>query len=469
MTRPYALDVVAAPTISVNSLEYKYPAYTGLLAQRVEQQGDVKAIEGTQVTIHALANEPIQSAYIDFDCDATLDQRMQIDGVKARATFTAALLPDRLQAAHHSYQLVFKNEAGQQNLQPVRHQIEVTRNLSPEIQFVLPKKDEIDLPLNGAVDLEVVANDPDFALRRIKLSTANDKRPLAEVVLLDEVRRGQFVRKIHFTPGKLGLKAGDVVVYSATAEDNKDPLPNRTETPQRRIRLISPTPGKTPPEQVAGNDAADGQQGQPQSKGQGGGDDEHPRGGQDEPEKGPGKGNAQANKPDAEPRDPADEQQPGEEPAKDDAAGEKGGPQGAGKQGDDKQGEGQQGDAGEKGGADGSDKQSQGAGEKGAEKEGAGEKGDEPSAANDGSNDSDAIERILKHREEQNQGSSGSSAAEGDQSQQPPDSGQQQKQKPGQNVGRIAIAAQWGDEKGQDPSASQQPPAKGEQPGDRAE
>ena len=34
------------------------------------------------------------------------------------------------------YQLVFKNAEGQQNPQPVRHQIEVTRDQPPEIQFV---------------------------------------------------------------------------------------------------------------------------------------------------------------------------------------------------------------------------------------------------------------------------------------------------------------------------------------------
>ncbi len=435
VTRQYALDVVAAPTIAVNSVEYKYPAYTGLLAQRVEQQGDVKAIEGTQVTIHALANEPIESAYIDFDGDATLDQRMQVDGVNAQATFTAALQPDRTQAAHHSYQLVFKNEAGQQNLQPVRHQIEVTRDLAPEIQFVLPKKDEIDLPLNGAVDLEVVANDPDFALRRIKLSTASGKGPLKDVTLLDEVRRGQFVRKIRFTPGKLGLKAGDVVVYSAVAEDNKDPLPNRTETPQRRIRLISPSGSQAPRDQVAKDDAADGQKGQPQDKGQGGGDDEHPRAGEGEPEKGPGKRDpVAANKPDAEPGDPADEQQPGDDTAKDDAAGEKGGKQDAAQQGD------KQGDTGQEGAAEGSDKQSAGAGEKNGGEKGAGEKGAdegaEPSAANDGSNDSDAIERILKHREEQNKGAGGSSDADKEPSQQQPDSGKQKQSKPGQDAGK---------------------------------
>lgn len=463
ITRQYMLHVVAAPTIAVNSVEYKYPAYTGLLAQTVEQQGDVKAIEGTQITIHALANEPIESAYIDFDGDATLDQRLQVEGEKAQATFTLALQPDRLQAAHHSYQLVFKNEAGQQNLQPVRHQIEVTRDLSPEIQFVLPKKDEIDLPLNGAVDLEVVANDPDFALRRIKLSAASGKGPLKDVMLLDEVRRGQFVRKIRFTPGKLGLKVGDVVVYSAAAEDTKDPLPNRTETPQRRIRLTSPTGGQPPRDQVANDDPADGQKGQPQDKGQGGGDNEHPRSGEVEPEKGPGKRDAQtANKPDGESGDPADEQQPGNEPSKndgpskDDAAGEKGGKQDAGQQGD------KQGDPGQEGAAEGSGRQSPSAGEKNAGEKSGGEKGaegGEPSAANDGSNDSDAIERILKHREEQDKGAGGSSGADKEQSQQQPGAGKEQQPKPGQDDGKKSSPQDPANKTPSKPSGDREPSA----------
>ena len=233
VTRQYMLHVVAAPTICGRERRVQISGLHGLASANVEQQGDVKAIEGTQVTIHALANEPIRVGVyrLRWRCDsrsADASRRRK----SARPPLRRLCCPIDTKAAHHSYQLVFKNEAGQQNLQPVRHQIEVTRDLCAEIQFVLPKKDEIDLPLNGAVDLEVVANDPDFALRRIKLSTASDKRPLKDVMLLDEVRRGQFDAQIRFTPGKLGLKAGDVVVYSAVAEDNKDPLPNRTETPQ---------------------------------------------------------------------------------------------------------------------------------------------------------------------------------------------------------------------------------------------
>ncbi len=275
VTKSYRVEVVAAPTIVVRGVEYHYPSYTGLLTKRVEHQGDLKAIEGTEVTLEALANQDIQSAYVDFDCDQKLELRMQTEGQEAKATFRLALQDDRRTPEHDCYHLVFKNEQGQQNPQPVRHQIEVTRDLPPEIQFVAPKQDDVDLPLGAAVNLEIVANDPDFALRRVQLSATSGGQPLLDKRLLDEPRPGQFVKKLRFEPRKLGLKVGDVVEYWAAAEDNKDPRPNRSETARRRIRVVSPT-ARPAQDQLARDDrSGDGpQQDDADAKPS---DDDHPR------------------------------------------------------------------------------------------------------------------------------------------------------------------------------------------------
>ncbi len=278
-TRTYHVEVVAAPTIVVERVNYKYPTYTGLLAQRVEHQGDIKAIEGTEITIEALANQDMQSAGIDFDCDGKVDVRMKAEQQAARGTFTLELKEDRQTPRHTSYQLLFKNEQGQQNPQPVRHQIEITRDLSPEIQFVGPKSDELDLPLNGVVDLELVTHDPDFALRTIKLVATLAGRNILEKPLLDEVWRGQCDRKFRFEPRRLGLKAGDVVEYLAWAEDNKDPLPNRVATPPRRIRIAS----AVKPENNSDRVAQKGEPGiaKPEPAGQRGDKDDGPGDGHD--------------------------------------------------------------------------------------------------------------------------------------------------------------------------------------------
>ena len=227
----FRLAVQAAPTIVIESVDYVYPGYTGMVSQTVDHQGDLKAIEGTQVTLHALANQPIKSATIDFDCNGTDDQRMTFDDRHATATMTLALKPDRQTPEHASYQLRFTNADGKENPQPIRHQIEVTRDVAPEIQFLAPKRDEIDLPLNGTLVCEVSAHDPDFALARVALVGQAAAGQPFERPLLDEPSKdgqpwqGQFRKKLTLVPQKLGLKVGDVLEYWAWAEDNKTPWP----------------------------------------------------------------------------------------------------------------------------------------------------------------------------------------------------------------------------------------------------
>ncbi len=87
-TRQFRVEVVAAPTIVVRSVTYKYPEYTGLITQRIERQGDIKAIEGTEITLDALANQDIQTAHVDFDCDGKFELRMQPRRAKRRPLFT---------------------------------------------------------------------------------------------------------------------------------------------------------------------------------------------------------------------------------------------------------------------------------------------------------------------------------------------------------------------------------------------
>ncbi|HEX4144037.1 MAG TPA: hypothetical protein VHY91_10925 [Pirellulales bacterium] len=277
----FRLTVQAAPTIVVESVDYAYPGYTGMVGQTVDHQGDLKAIEGTQVTLHALANQSIKSAAIDFDSNGSADQRMTFDDRHATATFTLALKADRQTPEHASYQLRFTNAEGNENPQPIRHQIEVTRDVSPEIQFLAPKRDEIELPLNAPLPCEVSAHDPDFALARVALVGQTAAGQPFERSLLEESSKngqpwqGQFHKKLTLVPQKLGLKVGDVLEYWAWAEDDKTPAANRSETIHRRARIISPTAGNDSPDALARGDqesadkpSGDRSSGDQQEKGQ---------------------------------------------------------------------------------------------------------------------------------------------------------------------------------------------------------
>ncbi len=54
------------PTIAVESLELQPPAYTRLPVRSLNGQGNIDALEGTEITVHAVANLPINVAYIEL-------------------------------------------------------------------------------------------------------------------------------------------------------------------------------------------------------------------------------------------------------------------------------------------------------------------------------------------------------------------------------------------------------------------
>jgi collagen type III alpha len=369
ISRRFQVRVVSAPAITVQSVTYRYPKYTNLLEQRVERQGDIRAIEGTEVLIEALANQDIDTAAIDFDCDATHDRPMLVSQREAKVNFRLALRPDRQAPDHATYQLLFKNQEGQVNPQPVRHQIEVTPDLPPEVQIVGPKQDDMELPADGTTQIEIVANDPDFALRTVKLSATSRDKAIVDEVLSSEEHQGQLVRKFRLEPRKLGLKSGDVVDYWAVAEDNKQPRANQTVTPKRRFRIVSPSASRRPVDEVARRERPGDGGRQPDANDKGTGGSGGKRDAANEPaakrdraaEETPGQA-AEREGGQPQPRNAADEQQPSES-----ATGESAGKPRDGQQGSTPQ------------------------------------PANQSSVPSDGTDDGDAIERILKHREEHQQ------------------------------------------------------------------
>jgi hypothetical protein len=105
----YHVIVVPAPSILVERIEYDYPEYTGYVDRSVDGSGDIRAIEGTYVTIHARANGPVQQADIDFDADGRRDLKMSGEDAEAHARFELKLREDRQTPQHVSYVLRFTN------------------------------------------------------------------------------------------------------------------------------------------------------------------------------------------------------------------------------------------------------------------------------------------------------------------------------------------------------------------------
>src|SRR5207302_1278735 len=151
---------------------------------------DIKAIEGTKVTVHAVSNQPIKSAWIEFD-PTTNEAAAEIvpltsDGEHAQGTITLQLKPDRQMPWHAIYQVRFYNERGQRSQQPILHKIEVIPDLAPEVQILQPERMRVEVPEDGEETIEVRAVDPDFGLTKLRIEGTATRKPLVSVDLLQD-------------------------------------------------------------------------------------------------------------------------------------------------------------------------------------------------------------------------------------------------------------------------------------------
>jgi hypothetical protein len=264
VTRTYRITAVAAPTIRVTSIEYEYPAYTELGTRRLEGVGDIKAIDGTKVTIRAEASQEIARANIEVEGPRGESKPMRHVGRAANGEIALSRKTDGNDSMPEqtAYRLRFTTPGGDANENPIRHKIEIIPDKPPLVEILKPAQPDVELPADAELYIDVRARDPDFRLGGMRLAGRKEDRPLFDDDLLEHVekengRLGDAHRAtFRFVPARFQLKSGDVVHYQAVATDNKTPNPNRSETPEFRIKI-------TDPQRTADQNADDQQPQQP--------------------------------------------------------------------------------------------------------------------------------------------------------------------------------------------------------------
>ena len=74
------MTLVDLPTVSKMELEYRYPAYTGLPPQKIENGGDVAALRGTEVFLHIVPTMNTPSGRILVNESESRPLTRQADG-----------------------------------------------------------------------------------------------------------------------------------------------------------------------------------------------------------------------------------------------------------------------------------------------------------------------------------------------------------------------------------------------------
>lgn len=264
-SRKFKLTVFTRPTLMVQKIHYAYPPYTGLPTKETNHVGDIRGVEGTKVTIGALASQKIKNAYVDFDADGTSDLQMKTDGDRAMVTFPLELRDDHRTPVHPKYALRFTAEDGRQNVEPPVYSIEVTPDYAPEVSITEPEAPEQVARLSDVIPIGIEARDPDYGLKSVTIvGKVDDAEAVPLMEMINEPQTGRAVATKLFTPADAKLKPGDVLEYWAVALDGR-PEPNIGLSEHRRLKIIGPDKPQPGGQQQQPNQGAqqpnDGQQG----------------------------------------------------------------------------------------------------------------------------------------------------------------------------------------------------------------
>jgi hypothetical protein len=261
--------VVDTPSLLVSEVRYDYPAYTRLEPETVAWQGDVRAVEGTRVTIVAQGNRPLKAAWIDKGCDGSKDIQLRVgtpDKTRATGSFTLRHEPARESSGSGSYRLVFEPASGaapareETVVERLEHRIEVVPDLAPEVSIEDPREQVLLVPPDAPVAVGVRALDPDFGLARVgvEMRLAGGGAQ-TETVLFQGDRSGVFAGGTEIVPARLGAGPGSVIEYRAIAVDSKPEPANVAHSPWQVLRVEA---GAVPrePRPRPDDSARDGQQ-----------------------------------------------------------------------------------------------------------------------------------------------------------------------------------------------------------------
>jgi hypothetical protein len=206
----FRIDVVELPYVERMTLEYEFPAYTGLEPYRQEDGGDIAAVRGTTVRLHVTPTVPVAGGAIALESGDTLMLSASEDGT---------LTGDIDVTQQDLYRITFRTPAGDQVVGSPDYLIDVLTDQPPVISFSEPGRD-IQATNVEEVFTEVGAQD-DYGVRNLELVYSVNGGAEQTITLYGGRRPQKHIRAGHtFYLEELDLRPGDFISYYARAGDD---------------------------------------------------------------------------------------------------------------------------------------------------------------------------------------------------------------------------------------------------------
>ncbi|MDR3198365.1 MAG: hypothetical protein LBU34_10910 [Planctomycetaceae bacterium] len=258
----FRIEVRPTASIEIASLNYRFPPYTGLPDATVENSGDIRAVEGTEVKIGVRSTLPLQRIDMVFDNDPVRIVGMKLSDnnpSEAAATITLKLDPKNTNSTTiRKFLFRATDLEGYESRRSGIFRIEVLPDQPPNVQWAdtdtkLKDVAQLDLPLNSSLELPIQAEDRDFGLRYLRFHVESGNKQIRPVELLESSAtgpteyKGSIQRKAVFSPITSRLAEGDSAEIWAEAVDTKFPDPNNATTRRITVRIVAPQKQEQPP------------------------------------------------------------------------------------------------------------------------------------------------------------------------------------------------------------------------------
>ena len=210
----FTLKVVDVPYAQRIQLEYRFPAYTGLDPQTIEDGGDIAVLRGTEVRLTVFPTMKTPGGRIAFDATQSVEL------TPADADGDGAMTTSFKVEKDGFYHVELVAPTGAHVTASPRYTIDILTDQPPTVSFSKPGRDTSASAIEE-VFVEAKATD-DYGVRDLELIYSVNGGPEKTVKLLSGAgKRLPDVSAGHtFYMEELGVQRGDAVSYYARALDN---------------------------------------------------------------------------------------------------------------------------------------------------------------------------------------------------------------------------------------------------------
>lgn len=206
----YHLRVRELPAVERIDLEYRYPAYSGLGVERVEDGGDIAALIGTRVTVQVSTTLPVRGGRLTLEGDSVIAVTV-VNDTLLQATLTVR--------RDGFYRIGLEAQDGTRVAGTIDYAIDAIEDARPSVAIRKPGRDTRPTSIEELY-IEATADD-DYGVANLELVYRVNGGEETTVPLTTPSGAQREVSASHtIYLEELKLQPGDVVSYYARATDN---------------------------------------------------------------------------------------------------------------------------------------------------------------------------------------------------------------------------------------------------------